>query len=485
MKKYIFFIHLFLAMFVTPKVQAQFTEKNEIAIIAQNWIQIIIDKYGHWGESETAIAGNIQELRDSGKLIGYYCPVQPKGFIVFSLRRELAPVKVYSDRRNIDFSKDQGMPELIKYRISRIIKSIESKVGPIESAASIQVGNLLESTYYNSWDFIEIYSTGSLQSKRLTDQNYVEGDSLVHSQWHQRPPYNNFCPDLSCSTSNGRALVGCVATAGAQIMKYWNWPPNGNGGIYNDTYEWTFMYNSVNTLWPQSVQDAVAELSFEVGDAVGMNYGCDVSTAWNSSMESAFESNFRYDNLCNSVSRTDYTADDWFILIQNQINQNRPIYYSIGKINEPIGHSIVCDGWQITGSLKLYHMNFGWDNNTTTWYTLDMISDYDWQLDMMIRDIVPNDAVGATMAGTYNRTSYAYRYFDQDTQGSLATFSPGQSLQVLPEIIITGTGDLTNVRIEAVPGLSTQLFTEGDPEDGIHIYNGAIQLRNGGSIKLR
>ena len=58
---------------------------------------------------------------------------------------------------------------------------------------------------------------------------YTEGDVLLTSHWSQGHPYNSTCPGpwaLDDCTAV-RCSVGCVATAGAQIMRYWNWPPSG------------------------------------------------------------------------------------------------------------------------------------------------------------------------------------------------------------------------------------------------------------------
>ena len=114
----------------------------------------------------------------------------------------------------------------------------------------------------------------SIKTSR-TSKTAAEPDSMVlnlTSHWHQDSPYNNDCPDLGCTTtSNGRSVVGCVATAGAQIMYYWAWPPYGEGSPYSDTYDWPNMRDSVTTSSPAAQQAAVAELSHEVGLAVGMS----------------------------------------------------------------------------------------------------------------------------------------------------------------------------------------------------------------------
>ena len=53
---------------------------------------------------------------------------------------------------------------------------------------------------------------------------------LVQTQWDQDEPYNNLCPGTGTSGQGStKAYTGCVATAMAQVMKYWNWPVKGTG----------------------------------------------------------------------------------------------------------------------------------------------------------------------------------------------------------------------------------------------------------------
>ena len=75
---------------------------------------------------------------------------------------------------------------------------------------------------------------------------------LMQTQWSQGDPYNMLCP--------GGSVTGCVATAMAQIMKYWNYPEHGIGShtythatygeltadFQSTTYDWTNMANTYN-----------------------------------------------------------------------------------------------------------------------------------------------------------------------------------------------------------------------------------------------
>ena len=53
---------------------------------------------------------------------------------------------------------------------------------------------------------------------------------LITSSWDQSPYYNALCP--------GGSVTGCVATAMAQIMRYWQHPSSGTGShtYYHSTY---------------------------------------------------------------------------------------------------------------------------------------------------------------------------------------------------------------------------------------------------------
>jgi hypothetical protein len=59
----------------------------------------------------------------------------------------------------------------------------------------------------------------------------------MRSQWHQGSPYNDQLP--LHPQANQRVLVGCNATAQAQIMYYWKWPSSGVGSASVDyPYRW-------------------------------------------------------------------------------------------------------------------------------------------------------------------------------------------------------------------------------------------------------
>lgn len=491
MKKIILLI--FILVIVSHVVNAQVATMDEATQIAYNWVNMVIDKHGAWGKSETATVNPIQELTYNNRRIGYYCTVEPRGYIVISLRKELAAVKIYSDLDNLNPANNKSLFDLIKMLVFRVINPIEQKLGPIESINTFELSSRIETNHQESWDYIYNYIPGSIKKDNINQENYQQGESLLTSTWNQVAPYNNNCPYMSCdSTGNGRALVGCTATAGAQIMKYWSWPPFGVGVPFNDPYDWVNMPDTVNMTSPAIQQAAVAEISQEFGIIVDMDYGCEGSGAPIDTLEGTLDYHYRYSSMVNHLERDNYTASQWWDQVRYQIDLNRPIEYGIWNGlsgDSSFAHACVCDGWDVwpTPWNEMYHMNMGWEDiNFNGWYQFDNIFNgfIDHDFDEMLVNIVPDGLLGNNLSGTYSIQSFNYRYFDRDAAGTQAVFNPGQFLQALPGITITGSGTGTYVSFLGNNSQHTKIYTDGDPSEGIAIRNGTIRLSNGGSIKL-
>ena len=477
---YILLIVLAWTFHTYQSIQAQNVNKNETEIISRNWINAIVAETGSWGSYQKASVKTMIEFKRGDRLLGYFYPVDPTGYILISLRKELAPVKAYSASCNLDPFNDEGMTDLLKVCMERILDTIEQRFGQIDLVNTSDLENMVEINYKPEWNNLLKSNPVFKVKKEKSKDNYEEGDILLSSDWHQGPPYNDDCPWMDCSNSNGRAIVGCVATAGAQLMHYWNWPPYGYGTGYNDSYDWPNMPDAATTSSPQAVIDALAELNHEVGVAVGMNYGCGASGAYTYNMVGVYENHYRYSTDCHTSSRPNYSADTWFAMLQTQFNQNRPVQYRIP------GHSIVGDGWQIIGvSLKMYHMNYGWGGTgDDTWYILDALQGGNPAEEYIVEDIVPVQAMDNWISGTYDVPAFPYRYFDKDVLGSDANFGSGHYLQFLPGIVLSGISSSLPVRFNGSTYYNTRLFTSGDESKGIRIYNGAIELTNFGSIKF-
>jgi hypothetical protein len=462
---------------------AEVATMDEALNVANNWISTIIEHEGSWGGSETAAVDQIQEFKRGDRVLGFCCRVEPSGFVVVSLLKGLAPVKAHSPTSYLDPASDAGPADLLKLKMEFLLDTVENLLGPVAEVQTEDLERIVDIDYRPAWEALQIDCDEFRRALASDDGRnvYEEGEVLLTSNWHQGDPYSRLCPLGFNGCTDAHCRVGCVATAGAQVMRHWRWPPE---------YDWPNMPDEVLPSSPPAEIDAVALLCVNIGILAGMNYCADPNKPCASStptavMEGVYEDN-HYGTECVVVLREDYTWEEWWAgpgMIKDNINVNRPIQYRIK------GHSIVCDGWRewFWGYfLPEYHMNYGWANDFTTWYVLDalyQVGGGTYLDEYMVLSIVPDVAISSPVAGTFPRNgAFPYRYFDRDCNGGPATFQAGQLVQFLHTVrLAPHVGD---VRFEGASGLHTRLFTRGDDTKGVLIQSGVLKVGPGGVIRL-
>ena len=211
---------------------------------------------------------------------------------------------------------------------------------------------------------------------------------FIKTYWNQDKPFNNLCPQINGSA----APTGCIATAMAQIMKYYQYPATSKGtGIYsvttykdkNDkegttkwykrelghTYQWTAMLSSYGIV-SEDENDAVATLMADAGAASQMNYQANGSgtIAWYAAK--GFAENFRYDSLAISCLQRDfYTDAEWMELVRKEMEAKQPVLYC-GSDEIDGGHAFLLDGIQEDGKV---HVNWGWGKSGDGWFDIDVL----------------------------------------------------------------------------------------------------------------
>ena len=199
-------------------------------------------------------------------------------------------------------------------------------------------------------------------------------------KWDQREPYNNMCPLYE---GTNRSVTGCVATAMAQVMMYYQYPKELKTTIkaYNTqtygiqipeissgaTYDWDNMLPDYSKSDYNSAQaDAVAKLMYHCGAAVKMDYGPSSRANVTPTILATY---FGYDaDLMQDLTRTVFTLQQWMTLIDNELKAKRPILYS-GQASDG-GHEFVCDGSDGKG---LYHINWGWGGYQDGYFDLTIL----------------------------------------------------------------------------------------------------------------
>lgn len=215
-------------------------------------------------------------------------------------------------------------------------------------------------------------------------------EPLLTTRWAQRPYYNSLCPyDTIDSTY---AVTGCVATAMAQIMRYWEYPATGWGShSYTHPrygtltadfgfthYRWDRMPDTLDALSDSFQVASVATLMYHAGVAVNMNYSTQGSGSAVISLhgityscaENALKTYFRYNPLLYGNYKASYGDAEWDAMLRAELDAARPVLYSGNDINAG-GHAFVLDGYDTLG---FFHVNWGWGGRYDAYYTVDSLS---------------------------------------------------------------------------------------------------------------
>jgi|GEM_PF-3559415 len=299
----------------------------------------------------------------------YVFGIKNNGFVIVSGDDAAMPVLGYSDNGNYD---PNNLAPAFTYWMNclqaQITYAIDNKL-PQSEIVQQAWGNYLD------------VNGDPAQSSWVADSIIIQ--PLVQTTWNQTPPYNNLCPTVVNSpNSNDLAYTGCVATAMAQIMKFYNYPTQGQGqsspyttnapssitipavNFSTTTYDWANMLDSYIGGETSQQQNAVATLMYQCGASVQMDYQQNESSALTPNAAQALVNYFNYDASILLKYRKYYADTAWTAMLRQQLDQHHPILYA-GTDASNGGHAFVCDGY---GVHNYFHFNWGWGGYQNGYY---------------------------------------------------------------------------------------------------------------------
>ncbi len=218
--------------------------------------------------------------------------------------------------------------------------------------------------------------------QKITRANREAIAPQIKTKWDQGNPYNLKTPKYGTDPS----FTGCVATAMAQVMNYWQYPEVGKGSIQYvceslqkrlsmnfglEKFDWANMADTyLPGLYTQEEANAVAYLMKAAGYSVKMDYSADSSGALAMNIGNALVKYFNYDGNLTYTLRMYYSASQWDQMIYDNIKNVGPVIYGGGSFLGG-GHSFICDGYDGEG---FYHFNWGWSGMSDGYFSLDAIS---------------------------------------------------------------------------------------------------------------
>ncbi|HSO25023.1 MAG TPA: C10 family peptidase, partial [Methanobacteriaceae archaeon] len=209
-----------------------------------------------------------------------------------------------------------------------------------------------------------------------SNQEIKSVEPLIKTKWGQGQYYNDSIPEYKGS----KMPVGCVATALAQIMKYYNYPPIGSGNNFyespyydykvnadfgNTQYHWELMPDEIS-----GINNYIAQLCYHVGVAISTDYDPSGSAAGGILATEALIKYFNFSDRPRIFSTTycENNCFSWKDSLKNEISQKRPVLMEGDNLNSG-GHEFICDGYQD----EYFHFNFGWNGAGDGYYYLDDI----------------------------------------------------------------------------------------------------------------
>ena len=307
------------------------------------------------------------QLIDLSKAAGFpnlYIFTAEQGFVVMAADDCVQPILGYSltDKFVVN-NMPENMREWLQGYSDEIQFAIEQKMAP-----SIEVEQ--------QW-------TDLREGKPNVAKATSVVDALIETTWDQSPRYNNMCP--YDSNVGDRTVTGCVATAMAQILKYWGTdsiPGIGSHSYIHETYglqsadfgntvyNWGNMPLSLSgSSTPKQINE-VARLMYHCGVSVDMDYGLSStyggngSAAYSQDIPSALINYFNYSTTTEHVDRYS-DNDEWKTLLKNELDAGRPVAYHGSGSG---GHAFICDGYN---SNDYFHFNWGWSGSHNDFYTLN------------------------------------------------------------------------------------------------------------------
>lgn len=216
-------------------------------------------------------------------------------------------------------------------------------------------------------------------------------EPLIKSQWGQSSPYNDQCPENLGLGDGSQCATGCVATAMAQVMNYYQYPSicKGYYSYYTESqhifqsmdfnqlkFNWNNMLDVYNDNSTDEQNSEVAKLMHACGVSVSMDYGTedsegnvtDESGARSQNIPYALINYFQYNPHTLYRDRSYYTDSEWDDFIMQELEAGHPILYA-GQGSG--GHQFILDGSDSDGK---YHLNFGWGGLGDGYFELDAIA---------------------------------------------------------------------------------------------------------------
>ncbi len=331
-----------LTVLAVMPLKAQRVSPELATHVAQSWIT----EHAPYGDFALQFRDSLS-LDDRAAI--YLFDLQPGGFIWISANWAFAPVLAYSFESSVTTLEEESPAYafLESYRNEMSAWQLEPdrRQQPHPDWTTLPSGDKLKS---------------------LTGDESVT--PMMQVLWGQGTGYNTYTPE--------NTPTGCVAVAMVQLMRHWEWPPQGKGEhsyTHQQYGDFAVNFDTIAFNWSSlpltSPSPEIARIMLWAGIALHMNYAPGGSGAQTERVKELLQNNFRYNG---SQIRYSGLADfgnmnNWILLIKNELINGRPLVYSG---HGTAGHAFNIDGF----NGDHFHLNWGWSGAHNGYFMLTALN---------------------------------------------------------------------------------------------------------------
>jgi hypothetical protein len=270
---------------------------------------------------------------------------------------------------------------------------------------------------------------------------------LMNTKWDQDDIYQEQCPEIN----GNKTLTGCVATAMAQVVNFFQWPLNSvreTVGYTSNKNETMKPKIDLPTLparkfnWFNMTNDDIAWLMRYCGQSVLMNYNLDESLANSTSIPGALISVFNFSKGVDRVEREEFTDDEWEEVLYKEIELGRPVIYS--GFQGSTGHTFVLHGYK-DGQ---FYINWGWGGDFDGYFTLTSLTPSNMNFSEKQEAIVGIQPASNNDISFEEKTELGFREVVVQTPGQLATLLPESVRYYISRLKVSG--DINGADIDVI-----------------------------------
>ena len=429
---------------------------------------------------------SVEAFKDDGGTALYYVVyLEPDGFAIVAADDLVEPIVAFAASGKFVASDTDPLGALVVHDLPGRVRKAQSVARAPRPTGPPLVARAKWRRLATDGP-LTVPSVGGVSGERVAP--------LVQSRWAQGSVGGSAC--YNTYTPN-HYVCGCVATAMAQLMRFWRHPTTGVGTgsftVYVDgsaqtarlrggdgsggPYAWGQMPLVPNAGTPLPQRQAIGALCYDAGVAVNMDYSASGSGAYLSTAAAELVSTFRYANAVFGWNRNYQLGANMTAMVNPNLDAGMPVLLGIFGSG---GHAIVCDGYGYDQGTMYHHLNLGWGGAADAWYNLPDVDTGTYAFDSVeqvvyniykagsgeiisgrVSDTTGGPIAGATVTATasgrsYTATAntngiYAIVQVPSATQFTVAAASPGYTFTT--QATTTGTSTDRSARAGNVWGV--------------------------------